>query len=1540
VEVTLEKGKSSLGKKVDWPSNRISTTKYEWYNFLPKNLVEQLHKFSTVYFLSISALQWVGQYTDLFIGTINYITTLGQQVLLMVLSAAISLRDDLQRRDADREINNTQAEKYVDGGGQKWVKVKWQEIKVGDVLRVNREEEFPADLVPLYSSGDRGAIYVSTANLDGETNLKTKGALPATQEALQKSPDSDLGGFGCVVHAEAPKASIHDFKGFMEVSAAGSSAEKLSLGPDQLLLRGTRLRNTDFIIGVVVYTGAYTRMVLNSRQAPMKQSNIEITTNRVMWIVLATQAFLALCSDVLYLANRSSLETHWYLLGTKIGLPIGIAYWFTFFVLYSNLMPMSLYMTVDMCNSAHAYFIKHDKKMCYIGKNHPHDSFAADVRASNLCQELGQVSYIFSDKTGTLTQNVMELKKVFIAGTNKAYGDGDLPLAAAKTGVPDIKLKDTMNFLEVLAVCHTVMVTEKEGALNYEAESPDDEALVEGAKELGWVLQARNGDKVTIGTEKGTSKKEEYTVVATNAFTSSRKRMSVIVQKGEEYVLLAKGADNVMAERLAQKGKDFSELQSTLTGFSKAGLRTLVLCRRQLRADDVRPWLEEYKAANADLGDREGELAKVADKIEQRLELCGATGIEDKLQDKVPETIENIREAGIKFWVLTGDKLETAKEIGFSANVLVKEWEQHGGIHEVERPRGDVQEQLQSVLDKCKDKKPDQLALLITGDALTEVLEKEELKTLLLSIAKAVSIVMACRVSPLQKAQMVSLVRENVLGPDGRAVVTLAIGDGANDVPMIQTAQVGVGIAGREGRQSVNNSDFAIGQFEYLGRLLFLHGRWNYLRTCKYTLFTFWRNAVQVLMITIYTFVSGYSGTILFEDSIRILFNFFGTVPIIATGIFDQDVDEKLALSCPHLYRVGREQVGLSILKIGWTLLSALTHSIILQLVWYFAFDSMAWLGVGDYYSFGTACFSGLLVDVFYRVVFLSYTHNKWTVLSLVVCLFGYVSYCVFLCVFPPTGSIPLLSSFLEPNMFQVPWQLAKTAPFWMCTVCASLFAGVFDTGIDFLLETTSKTQKEVQQDRKRALLRQQELGKAPGIKFSDTRSTFPFSICNASKTAIPASKKEEYQPLVTDEQKSSPPQDEAGDIAKFREETRSCIFRARDRQVGRKKSDECGHALEVEDKEGWDAYSRLPAPERPGMCRRHKAYLDLGLNLDPVSQQQCHSYISVDEFLTPDSRFMNMLFAVIAGIILVILGGVCLNQAADVQSVTVNYMGVGCPWASFSTACPDLDPIEEGQKKAITVDLSAMNDDILVAYVVGPFFQNHHDYLESEVIQELQGMKSFDALEAKRERKCVESTRRSGNTEIVPCGLKANSVFNDTFTFSIGGEPFTIQETPGEIAWESDINRYHLQEDYGPAGKEIQKLTDIYEANVIDPERGVKTPRFVTWMRPAALDHVINRLGWIRRGDIKGKDMSQVSVEINNVFPVQEWDGYKQLVFTEVNSMGGDEPMLGWLLIIFGVLSWIYGGILLFWIYYYFPRYTQDVGGRAPSQEAERQGP
>merc|ERR1719330_1197633 len=330
---------------------------------------------------------------------------------------------------------------------------------------------------------------------------------------------------------------------------------------------------------------------------------------------------------------------------------------------------------------------------------------------------------------------------------------------------------------------------------------------------------------------------------------------------------------------------------------------------------------------------------------------------------------------------------------------------------------------------------------MVTGAALDVVFREagllgvEQLKASFLELATSCSIVIACRVSPMQKALMVKLVREGVKPTP----VTLAVGDGANDVPMIQEAQVGVGIAGREGRQAVNNSDFSIGQFSFLKRLLLVHGRWNYRRICKFTLYTFWRNNVQVLLIFFYTFYSGFSGTSIFDDWIRLSFNFLCSIPIMATGCFDQDITAQIALEHPNLYDRGRLGRDLSIRKILQTQLSAVVHSLVLYWVTWATWEGMALTGVGDYYTFGTAVYTCMLVDMNYRVAFINITQNRYTIGAV---LFSFVCYGIFLVVYPCT---PLVNLF-TPNMYMVPMKMVSSIPFWLCLVCTVALVMGLDT--------------------------------------------------------------------------------------------------------------------------------------------------------------------------------------------------------------------------------------------------------------------------------------------------------------------------------------------------------------------------------------------------------------------------------------------------------------------------------------------------------------
>lgn len=878
-------------------TNEVITSKYTLLTFLPFNTFEQFRKQANAYFLFMSILMYLGEKTRFYIGTIKAFSTAGMLVMMMMVSMFMAATDDIRRHKADDEMNARPVSKLRKDTAP-LIKITWKGVRVGDLIYIKANEEIPADAVLLLHSGEE-SCYVSTANLDGETNLKVK------TQAFTSSDVADWGGKTIFdnghriahaagrVTAEAPHKSIYRFQGSISVKHEEKESATRPLTYDNLLLRGTVLRNTEWCLALVVYTGKDSKIMMNSRPVPMKLSNIEVIVNKTMIVVIIVQSLLALVSDVLFNGVKDTYRSLWYLYPNgfdPLWLPDWLSYWITFFVLYSNLMPVSLYATMEVCNAAHAHFIRNDVNMYDETQDVP-----AAVRASNLCQELGQVSYLFSDKTGTLTQNIMLLKEVSIDG--KVYGraeslDGNQcvsfdPDHAKRLSDDSKQVGKVRNFLEVLAVSHTVVTSKQSGGdIVYEAESADEEAVVRAVSDCGWKVLGRTREQLTLNVH---GQDAVYDILAINKFNSTRKRMSVLVKSPKgAFLLLMKGADNVMFARASKNQGSHQEIErlrgseaGSLNYFASQGLRTLVVGRRELDERTVNEWLQRYKEASEAVSGREEELEQAADEIEKDIDICGATAIEDKLQDGVPKTISDIREAGVKIWVLTGDALGTAKSIGFSTKLL----DNHMDIITIE---GLDQTSLKKELDAMREKaekehkincngvpkitlkqwlddgvkaltqwskrqqsvtrsfsqgaRGKELALMITGQAL-EMLNKESGRLVrdLLPVAKECQVVIACRVSPLQKAELVKLVRQNVDVPGASSrPVTLSIGDGANDVPMIQEAQVGVGICGREGRQAVNASDFAIAQFCFLRRLLLVHGRWNYRRASKFVLYTFW----------------------------------------------------------------------------------------------------------------------------------------------------------------------------------------------------------------------------------------------------------------------------------------------------------------------------------------------------------------------------------------------------------------------------------------------------------------------------------------------------------------------------------------------------------------------------------------------------------------------------------------------------------------------------------------------------------------------------
>ncbi|KAB1277172.1 putative phospholipid-transporting ATPase IM [Camelus dromedarius] len=434
-------------------------------------------------------------------------------------------------------------------------------------------------------------------------------------------------------------------------------------------------------------------------------------------------------------------------------------------------------------------------------------------------------------------------------------------------------------FLRLLALCHTVMSEENSaGQLIYQVQSPDEGALVTAAKNLGFIFKSRTPETITI-EELGTL--VTYQLLAFLDFNNFRKRMSVIVRNPEGQIkLYSKGADTILFEKLHPSNKDLLTLTSDhLSEFAGEGLRTLAIAYRDLDDKCFKDWHKMLEDANSATDERDERIAGLYEEIERDLMLLGATAVEDKLQEGVIETVTSLSLANIKIWVLTGDKQETAINIGYACNMLTDD------MNEVFIIAGSTAAEVREELRKAKEnlfgqnrsfsnghvvfekKQPLELdsvveetvtgdyALIINGHSLAHALESDNEKDLL-ELACMCKTVVCCRVTPLQKAQVVELVKKH------RNAVTLAIGDGANDVSMIKSAHIGIGISGQEGLQAVLASDYSFAQFRYLQRLLLVHGRWSYFRMCKFLCYFFYKNFAFTLVHFWFGFFCGFSAQV------------------------------------------------------------------------------------------------------------------------------------------------------------------------------------------------------------------------------------------------------------------------------------------------------------------------------------------------------------------------------------------------------------------------------------------------------------------------------------------------------------------------------------------------------------------------------------------------------------------------------------------------------------------------------------------------------
>ncbi|GMR45633.1 hypothetical protein PMAYCL1PPCAC_15828, partial [Pristionchus mayeri] len=1106
----LRAGDQQFNQQFKFANNIIKTSKYNLLTFIPVNLFEQFQRIANAYFLILLVLQFIPQ-----ISSVSWFTTLFPLVFVLTFTAVKDAYDDVQRHISDRSVNNRKS--FVVRNGQ-LVEEPWSKVVVGDVIRMTNNQFVAADLLLLSSSEPHGIAYIETKELDGETNLKTRAALAET-EPIGDRLDA-IAAFNGEILCEAPNNKLDKFQGQLQWQQKTSPITN-----ENILLRGCILKNTRWGYGLVIFAGKDSKLMRNSGKTTFKRTSLDRFLNIliigiVVLLLLLCLICCSLCGVWQWFIGRYFTDflpwESWVPDPATAGPAASIAIisllnFFSYIILLNTLVPISLYVSVEVIRFVHSMWINFDIRMYF---ENGENSVGAQARTTTLNEELGQVQYIFSDKTGTLTRNVMTFNKASINGVS--YGDlrdprGNIVEITERTPTLDFsfnphfeptfnfydqslldattnKIPEVREFWLILSLCHTVMPERGEkGALVYQAQSPDEAALTSAARNFGFVFSSRTPTSITI---RENEEEVTYEVLCILDFNNERKRMSVVLRTPDGRIkLYCKGADMMVMARLSPRTSSIlrDSTVSHMDEFAAIGLRTLCLAYKDIDEQYFEEWNKRQKEAVLDMVNREKRLDELYEEIESDLILVGATAIEDKLQEGVPETIARLKQAGIRIWVLTGDKTETAINIAYSCNLLsdgmkhtvvidgTKDEEVVAQLDDMEKlfsevknnpidnskgPKGTVNvayihgdeeagarqaateennndfgiiEETPSPLAKSSGK----VAMVINGDSLGYALKLEQT---FLELACECDVVICCRVTPLQKAEVVDLVKKN------RKAVTLAIGDGANDVSMIKKAHIGVGISGQEGMQAVLSSDFSIGQFKYLERLLLVHGRWSYLRMCTFMRYFFYKNFAFTLTHFWFAFFCGFSAQSVIDQLCIATYNLvFTSLPVIAMGVLDQDVDDETSIKHPQLYSPGQLNRLFNLRVFLYSILHGTISSLVLFFVPYGALyggTTMNGKDVGDLPVLQFTIFTALIIVVSAQI---SLETSYWTWINHFFLWASVAVYFLFSFVVFEVLPVSLLDKMGSANSRGVVFRSMQTPHFWfsILLVCIVLLLPV-----------------------------------------------------------------------------------------------------------------------------------------------------------------------------------------------------------------------------------------------------------------------------------------------------------------------------------------------------------------------------------------------------------------------------------------------------------------------------------------------------------------
>ena len=1040
-------------KNQKYPNNKTTTTKYNLINFLPKSLLMQFKKVANIYFLVVTILTFCS------FSPINPASMVGTFIFVLTCTMIKEAIEDYRRYQQDEINNNRLILKYIKGG---WKETKCWTLMPGDIIKVTKNEELSADVLLLKTSNENGYAYVETKSLDGETNLKEKIALKEYKN-IYEDDCFDLRG---TIICDFPNENLNAWNGKIREL----DNNEIDCDINNIILKGCVLKNTDYICGIIVYSGKNTKIMKNAKNVKGKSSKVLHIMNKLLYSVFIFEISLCIIFGYLCLESeehKKDIYTYIFTSNKKENRYFKfLTNTMTFFVLYSNMIPISLYVVLEIIKSIQGLLINYDKEIYDASI----DKYA-NCRTTELIEELGQVEFLFSDKTGTLTQNTMILKKIYVNG--KVYGNkidatpdtkysinGDLRVVKKlKTNSSDEKRerRKIEEFLYILAVCHDIFPEEQKENKNeivYQGSSPDEVSLVKGAALLGYKYKSKNNGELTIEDEiHGVIR--HYEVKLMIPFDSFRKRMSVIVYNKEKniYELFTKGADTVMMNLIKFRNNEKDEIKRINSILSHEGLRILMMAKKILKEDDVKSYIKKVKDIRKENGGNNSNiLNRMYDLIEKNLKFCGTSAIEDKLQEGVPETIGTLLACNIRIWVLTGDKIDTAIEIAKSCNLIndnmflifltdngesvETKLKQLKNDYKIPDNKENKNINLDEIGQKIRRKQGGKdLSIIVDGATLEEILISENLSLLFFNLSIAAKSVLCCRMNPSQKSKIVKLVKTH-----GKWI-TLAIGDGVNDVPMIMEAHIGVGIQGKEGSQAVRNADFSIGQFRFLDKLLLIYGRVGYIKISRFICYYFYKNILLVFNDIIFAFLNGFSGQLYFADYLTTMYNaIFTSWCCIFVFSFEKDVDLTLVKKFPVLYEAGQKNYFFNITYFWKYIIYAILHGVFCFLISQYIFLNIADNSgtTFNHWQKSTINFSIIIHVVSYKLLIIS---DFWNLINLSASFLSLLIY--YLIVFALSSDY--FAFRLQNELAGVMVGLFKSFKFWIVIIFGPLIILVID---------------------------------------------------------------------------------------------------------------------------------------------------------------------------------------------------------------------------------------------------------------------------------------------------------------------------------------------------------------------------------------------------------------------------------------------------------------------------------------------------------------